>query len=112
VAKVAALTAAGLMRPAGIAAFERRRPDRTGIYSFEGDAAGLTDDEIAEFRRHGGAWGWFDSQPPGYRRTAMHWVTSAKRDATRASRLATLIADSAEGRRIKPLRRNDSGQPT
>jgi uncharacterized protein YdeI (YjbR/CyaY-like superfamily) len=105
VAKVADLTAAGLMRPAGIAAFQRRRADRTGIYSFEGNAGELTPHEIDEFRRHADAWRWFEQQPPGYRRAAGHGVASAKRDATRASRLKTLIADSAEGVRVKPLRR-------
>src|SRR5215213_8002692 len=78
VAKVAELTAAGLMRPAGIAAFERRRADRTGTYSFEGNASELTPAEIEEFRRHEAAWRWFEQQPPGYRRTAGHWVASAK----------------------------------
>jgi uncharacterized protein YdeI (YjbR/CyaY-like superfamily) len=105
VAKVAELTKAGLMRPAGVAAFEQRRADRTGIYSFEGDAGELTAQEQAEFRRHRRAWTWFDAQPPGYKRTAIHWVVSAKRESTRASRLATLIGDAADGRKIKPLRR-------
>jgi uncharacterized protein YdeI (YjbR/CyaY-like superfamily) len=105
VAKVAELTKAGLMRPAGVAAFERRRADRTGIYSFEGETVVLTAEEQAEFRRHRRAWTWFDAQPPGYKRTAIHWVVSAKRESTRASRLATLIDDAADGRKIKPLRR-------
>ena len=35
IASVGRLTEAGLMRPAGLAAFERRRADRTGVYSFE-----------------------------------------------------------------------------
>jgi uncharacterized protein YdeI (YjbR/CyaY-like superfamily) len=42
--------------------------------------------------------------PPGYRRTALHWVTSAKRPETRAKRLATLIADARAGQRIAQLR--------
>lgn len=35
VAHVEHLTAEGRMHPAGLAAFERRRPDRTGVYSYE-----------------------------------------------------------------------------
>jgi hypothetical protein len=35
VAKVDRLTKAGLMRPAGTEAFERRREERTGVYSYE-----------------------------------------------------------------------------
>ena len=39
VEKVAKLTEAGLMRPAGLAAFERRTDDKTGVYSFENENA-------------------------------------------------------------------------
>ena len=35
VEKVAKLKEAGLMRPAGLAAFERRTDTKTGVYSFE-----------------------------------------------------------------------------
>ena len=104
VAKVEALTKQGLMRPAGVAAFARRRPAGTGVYSFETGDDGLGEYE-AELRRDEEAWAWFESQPPGYRRQAAHWVRSAKREETRRSRLATLIADSRAGDRIKPLRR-------
>lgn len=41
--------------------------------------------------------------PPSYRRPAIWWVISAKREETRARRLATLIEDSAAGRRIKQM---------
>ena len=39
-------------------------------------------------------------RPAGYRRSALGWVTGAKRPETRAKRLAELIAVSAEGRRL------------
>jgi len=105
VAKVKELTDKGLMRPPGLAAFERRNPDRTGIYSFEGHGGGLGAEYESEFRSHAHAWAWFERQPPGYRRTAAHWVRSAKKEETRRSRLAALIADSQAGRKVKPLRR-------
>jgi len=106
-AKVEALRAAGRMRPAGEAAWGRRRPEREAVYSFEqAEPARLDADQEATFRADPGAWAWFQAQAPSYRRTATHWVTSAKRPETRARRLATLIADSAAGRRIGPLRRS------
>ena len=105
VAKVERLTELGLMRPAGAAAFERRAPERTGVYSFERAPARLGPEYEAEFRRNGKAWSWFQRQPPGYQRTAAHWVASAKKEETRRSRLATLIADSGASRKVKPLRR-------
>lgn len=107
IAKIQALIAAGRMRPAGIAAFEARSAARSGVYSFErSDEARLETAEAAAFRRERAAWRFFEAQPPGYRRTALHWVTSAKLAETRARRLATLIADSAAGHRIKQLRRS------
>jgi uncharacterized protein YdeI (YjbR/CyaY-like superfamily) len=106
IAKVAALTEAGRMRPAGLAAFAARREDRSGIYSFERDEpAALEPDAEARFRAAGEAWAFFAAQPPGYRRTATHWVVSAKRAETRERRLETLIADSAAGRRLAHLTR-------
>jgi hypothetical protein len=43
--------------------------------------------------------------PRSYRHPAIWWVVSAKRDDTHERRLATLIADSAAGRKLKHLRR-------
>ena len=104
--RVGELTEEGRMRPAGLAAFERRTEDRSGIYSYERrKAARLDPDQEREFRANDGAWSFFRSQPAGYRRTATHWVVSAKREDTRRKRLATLIEDSANGRRLRHLTR-------
>jgi len=106
VKKVEELMAAGLMHEAGIRAFEARKDARTGVYSFEREApATLTEEEERQFRENEAAWAFWESQPPSYRKTALHWVTSAKRDETRARRLAQLIADSADGLRIALVRR-------
>lgn len=104
IANVERLTAEGRMLPAGIAAFEARTPDRTGVYSFEQDEEpALAADDEARLRADAAAWAWFSARTPSYRRQATHWVISAKRPETRERRLAALIADSAAGRPIKPL---------
>ena len=104
IAKVAALREEGRMRPAGEAAFARRREDRTGVYSFEQrEDPRLEPEERAQLEGNAAAWEYFSARPPSYRRTATWWVISAKRPETRARRLATLIEDSAAGRTIKPL---------
>jgi uncharacterized protein YdeI (YjbR/CyaY-like superfamily) len=104
VAKIAALTEAGLMRPAGIAAWEARREDRTGIYSFENETPAAEVERVeAAIRADEAAWAFFSAQAPSYRRTAIHRVVTAKREATREKRLAELIADSRAGRKIKAL---------
>jgi uncharacterized protein YdeI (YjbR/CyaY-like superfamily) len=106
VAKVAELTRLGKMRPAGQRAFERRTAERTGIYSFERkEPAKLTPAQEAQLRSNARAAAFFDAQPPWYRRTALHWVVSAKQESTRERRLVQLIADSAAGRTIGPLTR-------
>jgi uncharacterized protein YdeI (YjbR/CyaY-like superfamily) len=95
----------GLMTPSGRAAFERRDPARSGQYSFERDEAKLGKVYEAEFRANRVAWEFLQSQPPSYRKLAIRWVISAKREETRRRRLEALIEDSAKGRRIGPPRR-------
>jgi uncharacterized protein YdeI (YjbR/CyaY-like superfamily) len=96
----------GRVRPAGLAAFARRSDDRTAIYAYEQrKTAQLPDEYEARLRADAAASEFFDAQPPSYRRAAAYWVTSAKREATRERRLAQLIEDSANGRRIGPLTR-------
>jgi uncharacterized protein YdeI (YjbR/CyaY-like superfamily) len=96
----------GRMRPAGLAAFERRSEERSGVYSHEqGDAARLDEESERRFRANEKAWEFFQAQPASYRRAAVWSVVSAKRAETRERRLATLIDDSAHGRTIRQLTR-------
>jgi uncharacterized protein YdeI (YjbR/CyaY-like superfamily) len=106
IAKVATLTAAGLMTPSGVRAFEARRPDRSGVYSHEqAEPVVLDDARLAAFQASPAAWQWFSTQAPSYRKAAAHWVLSAKREDTRERRFAQLVEDSAEQRRVAPLAR-------
>ena len=101
VAHVARLTAAGLMHPAGLAAFAARSPERTGTASYERKTEPVLPPVLAKkFRAAPAAWKFFRAQPPGYRRLALHRVVSAKQPATRARRLELLIAASAAGQRL------------
>ena len=103
VAKVAVLTAEGRMRPAGLAAFEARTAENTAIYSYEREAAALSEEETARFREDAVAWADWERRPPSYRKAATHWVTDAKQAATRERRLTTLIDDHAAGRKPRAL---------
>ena len=94
-----ALKAAGSMTAAGEAAYERDK-HRSGVYSYEKPLAELSADEEALFRRHKAAWADWEKRPPSYRRSALGWITTAKRAETRAKRLNELIEVSAEGRRL------------
>ncbi len=99
VARFAALTAEGKMRPEGVRAYEENR-HRTGLYAYERAHAALAPAEEKLFRRNRKAWADWEKRPPGYRKLCLHWITSAKKPETRARRLATLIEDSAAGRKI------------
>jgi uncharacterized protein YdeI (YjbR/CyaY-like superfamily) len=102
VKRVAALSEAGLMAPAGIRAFEARSEDRTGVYSFEkGRGAALAPADEKRLRASTRAWKFFAAQPASYKRAVIWWIVSAKQEATRQRRLETLITDSAAARRVK-----------
>lgn len=101
------LTEQGLMHEAGLKAFNARDPEKQNQYSFERENARLDPAYEAQFRADAKAWEHFMSRPPSYRKPAIWWVMSAKQEATRQKRLATLIADSAAGRKIAVLRRKN-----
>jgi hypothetical protein len=89
------------MMPAGLAAWERRDPVKSGIYLFEHQRT-LALDAPSErrFKRSRSAWTYFQAQPPGYRRLATHYVVSAKRPETREKRLMVLIDCSSRRERL------------
>jgi uncharacterized protein YdeI (YjbR/CyaY-like superfamily) len=100
------LVAAGLVAPAGLAAFERRADDHTAIYSYEQRKnAQLEPDQEQRLCADHRAWAFFEAQPPSYRRAAIHWVTSAKKPETRERRLVQLVECSAAGQAVPPLAR-------
>jgi uncharacterized protein YdeI (YjbR/CyaY-like superfamily) len=100
IAKVNALTKAGLMMPAGIEAFKHRREDKSGVYSFENDTKEFSPSLEKVFKKHKAARDFFLKQAPSYQKMVVHWVMSAKRDETRISRLEKLIKHSEEGKRV------------
>ena len=98
--KIEELTKLGLMRAAGIAAFEKRREDKSAIYTYENKPKEFSDELEKLFRRNKKAWEFFGRQPNGYRRNLMFWVMSAKQPATQLKRLEKLIGESEKGKRM------------
>jgi uncharacterized protein YdeI (YjbR/CyaY-like superfamily) len=110
VGKVERLIAAGRMRAPGLAAWERRDPARTGIYSFESDAKRFSPAELAAFKKAPKAKGWFDAQAASYRRAAVHWVVTPKRPETRVRRFQQLLEHARAGKKLRqftPLDQRD-----
>ena len=79
---------------------QQRRAEKSAIYSYENEVRTLSAEDEKKFRANRNAWEFFNAQPPGYRRVSIYWVTSAKKEETRARRLAMLIEDSANSRRL------------
>jgi len=101
ISRVAELRRAGVMRAAGLKAFERRVPEKSGIYAYENrKKASLTADAEKEFRAAAAAWKFFQAQSASYRENTVWWVCSAKREETRARRLSRLIQESERGKRL------------
>ena len=104
--RVAELTKLGMMRPAGVQAFERRTGNRSEIYAYEQrKGVKLGGKHEKAFRANKKTWEFFQAQPPWYQRTASWWVISAKKEETRLKRLAQLVEASEHERTILELRR-------
>jgi uncharacterized protein YdeI (YjbR/CyaY-like superfamily) len=105
VKRVAALKKLGRMTAAGLAAFAKADPKRSGVYAYERSNATLGADYEKKLKANRKAWTFFKAQAPWYQRTLTYWVVSAKQEETRQRRLAMLIADSEAGRRMGLLAR-------
>ena len=97
------LIAGGCMHAAGLRAYEDRHAHPRSGYSYEAPA-GKSERFSAAFekrlRADRAAWAFWQAQPPSFKRKVVHWVTSAKQEATQLRRLERLIAECAAGRRI------------
>jgi uncharacterized protein YdeI (YjbR/CyaY-like superfamily) len=103
--RVRVLAGEGRMQPSGSKAFDARRANRSGIYSYEQRPGGFDDPYRSRLRRKPIAWAFFDAQPPSYKRAAIWWVVSAKKEETRLRRLEKLIQHSAAGETIPQFTR-------
>jgi uncharacterized protein YdeI (YjbR/CyaY-like superfamily) len=105
---VSRLVEEGRMTPAGMAAFERRRDDRTAVYAYEQAELGLPDDYDVRLRQNPAAAAFWDAATASYRKGCIAWLLSGKQEATRERRLAQLLDDCAHGRLIPPQRYGDT----
>ncbi len=89
------------MQPAGFKAYEARKENRSGIYSYEQRGPELIEPYLGKLKRNKAAWKFFQAQPPSYRKVMNWWVVSAKQEQTRLKRIEKLIDESAQGRRMR-----------
>jgi uncharacterized protein YdeI (YjbR/CyaY-like superfamily) len=95
-----ALVRDGRMQPAGTRAFEAKREERFGVYSYEQRPKELVEPYAGMLARNAKARAFFESQSPSYRRTATWWVVSAKKEETRTARAKQLVSLCAKGQLI------------
>jgi uncharacterized protein YdeI (YjbR/CyaY-like superfamily) len=89
------------MASSGLAAFESRAGISSPPPAHESPSLAPEYQRAFEARKR--AWAYFDQQPPGYRRTCLRWVMSAKGEETRRRRFRTLLESSAQRKRIPIL---------
>jgi uncharacterized protein YdeI (YjbR/CyaY-like superfamily) len=103
--RVAELDDSGRMQAAGRKAFESRRENASGVYSYEKRPEVLPAPYAAMLSQSKAAQRFFAAQIPSYRRAAIWWVISAKQEATRLKRAQTLVELSKSGELIPQFTR-------
>jgi uncharacterized protein YdeI (YjbR/CyaY-like superfamily) len=98
--RIEELVATGRMQPNGMAAYQRRQENRSGIYSYEQRPIELIEPYAGMLKKNRKASEFFEAQPPSYRKVVTWWVISAKQEATRLKRIQRLVEFSAGGRRL------------
>lgn len=95
-----ALIREGRMTAAGLAAFEARRENRSGIYSYEQREPRLPPPYAGILAGNAAAKAFFDSRPPYYRKALSWFIVSAKKEETRLARLKKMMDLWSLGRRV------------
>ncbi|HYV47430.1 MAG TPA: YdeI/OmpD-associated family protein [Myxococcaceae bacterium] len=86
------LIAGGRMKPAGLKAFEARdeKKSRSVYEAYKTTPLGKAEEH--QLRANGKAWAYWEAVRPSYRKSASHWVMTAKKEETRRRRLEQLVA--------------------
>lgn len=101
--KVGVLKKLGLMKPKGLELFSMMNKNKLQTYSFERSVVKFSPEYEKKFKANKKAWKFFEQMPAYYKKATTNWVMSAKQEETRLRRLATLIKDSEEERKIKSM---------
>lgn len=97
--RVARLEAEGRMTEAGRAAVEAAKADGSWTILVPVEELVVPDDLAAAFDARAGAWEHWESFTPSARRPYLFWIVTARRDSTRARRVAETAERVANGLR-------------
>lgn len=105
--RVEELVAEGRMAEPGAAAIERAKANGSWNTLDRIDALELPDDLLGAFDRHDGSRANWEGFPPSTRKQILWWISSAKREETRARRVeetASLAARNERANQWRPKR--------
>ena len=102
--RVERLAAAGLMRPAGLAAIERAKANGAWIALDEVEQGIVPPDLAAALEAHPPAGERFQAFPWSARRAILVWIADAKRPETRAARVLETAVRAARNERANERR--------
>lgn len=95
----------GLVMEAGLAAFKRRKSEKTARASYEQKKVALDPGFEATLKKNSKAWDYFKNHvSPSFQKQAIWWIMSAKKEETKLRRLQVLIESSEKSELIPPLR--------
>lgn len=104
IAKIEALSKQGLMKPAGLEIYEKRKDNKSKIYAYEQELKRFSATFEKQFKANKKAWKFFISQAPSYQKTAIHIVMTAKQETTKIKRLQELIESSEAQQKMGRLK--------
>ena len=99
--RIERLEAEGRMEPAGRAVIEVAKTNGTWTLLDDVEDLVVPDDLSAAFDAHPGSRAHWDAFPPTARKMMLAWLVTAKRPATRETRVTEIAAKAAEGTRAR-----------
>lgn len=103
--KIEKLLAEGLIQPEGLRVIEVAKQNGSWDTLTEIDQLIIPDDFQKALKKNKAALKHFDAFPPSSKRLILYWIQSAKRDETRAKRIAEAVALAAENKRANHPKR-------
>jgi uncharacterized protein YdeI (YjbR/CyaY-like superfamily) len=107
--RVAALSTAGLLQPAGIAKIEAAKADGSWTILDAAESLRVPRDLAAAFAKNARARKNYDAFPPGVQKNILTWITTAKRPETRVMRVAETVRLAAKNVRANNPRSAKEG---
>jgi len=101
--RMVALSSQKLVNPSGLAAFDQRTEGNSRRAAYEQKSVVLDVAFENKIKASNTAWRYFENLSPSIKKQYIHWVMSAKQEATKLRRLEVIIESSSAGELIPLL---------